>query len=494
MKIFLYSLAVLASVILASCNGDYDDWAQPQHNPQEEAITIPGFTATPVVQSIDCSNVTTDSVSIFTLSEAALPEGFTLDNARLEIIPQGEDNAIKKNVNASIEGKSAVADLSEVIVYYYGKRPIAHSFVAHVYLNAVKNGDAVLIDAGKFNLEMTPKAPFIDSGYYMVGLMTDWKLDTNLKFTHSVKDVYEDPVFTLVFTTKDADQYWKIIPQGNVDTGNIWAVENNPKGVVGVEKDGDDAMSGTLLTTTSKGETAKAGKIAKPGTYKMTINMMDYTYSIEQLASEYYLVGKLQGWSDKLENKTCLMYAESAMVQSYTTQWNDDANLKIWLGSDFGVWDNAYGTAKNDDNSVEGKIGGSGSIVCPEPGAFYTFKVDFSTMTYKWTKLENQNPTAYEHVGLIGVGNDWKNDVDMKEVTPHNWFIETTIPEGNFKIRANHEWDDSANWGYAEGQKFSSTGKLITSPVSQGIQVAGGKYRIFFNDITLEYAIIAVAE
>ena len=493
-KIFLYSLAVLASVILASCNGDYDDWAQPQHNPQEEAITIPGFTATPVVQSIDCSNVTTDSVSIFTLSEAALPEGFTLDNARLEIIPQGEDNGIKKTVNASIEGKAAVADLSEVIVSFYGKRPIAHSFVAHVYLNAVKNGDAVLIDAGKFNLEMTPKAPFIDSGYYMVGQMTDWKLDTNLKFIHSEKDVYEDPVFTLVFTTKEDNQYWKIIPQGNVDTGNIWEVENNPKGVVGVENDGDDAMSGTLLTTTSKGEKAQAGKIAKAGTYKMTINMMDYTYSIEQLASEYYLVGKLQEWSDKAEGKTCLMYAESAVVQSYTTQWNSDANLKIWKGSDFGTWDNAFGTKVDGDQSVKGSLAGSNAIKCPEPGSFYTFTADFSTMTYKWTKLDNQNPTAYEHVGLIGVGNDWENDVDMKEVTPHNWFIETTIPEGNFKIRANHKWDDSANWGYAEGQEFSSTGKLITSGGSQGIKVTGGKYRIFFNDITLEYAIIAVAE
>ena len=493
-KIFLYSLAVLASVILASCNGDYDDWAQPQHNPQEEAISIPGFTATPVVQSIDCSSVTTDSVSTFTLSEAALPEGFTLDNARLEIIPQGEDNAIKKNVNASIEGKSAVTELSEVIVSFYGKRPIAHSFVAHVYLNAVKNGDAVLIDAGKFNLEMTPKAPFIDSGYYMVGQMTDWKLDTNLKFIHSEKDVYEDPVFTLVFTTKEDNQYWKIIPQGNVDTGNIWEVENNPKGVVGVENDGDDAMSGTLLTTTSKGEKAQAGKIAKAGTYKMTINMMDYTYSIEQLASEYYLVGKLQEWSDKAEGKTCLMYAESAVVQSYTTQWNSDANLKIWKGSDFGTWDNAFGTKVDGDQSVKGSLAGSNAIKCPEPGSFYTFTADFSTMTYKWTKLDNQNPTAYEHVGLIGVGNDWENDVDMKEVTPHNWFIETTIPEGNFKIRANHKWDDSANWGYAEGQEFSSTGKLITSGGSQGIKVTGGKYRIFFNDITLEYAIIAVAE
>ena len=223
-KIFLYSLAVLASVILASCNGDYDDWAQPQHNPQEEAITIPGFTATPVVQSIDCSNVTTDSVSIFTLSEAALPEGFTLDNARLEIIPQGEDNAIKKNVNASIEGKSAVAELSEVIVSFYGKRPIAHPFVAHVYLNAIKNGDAVLIDAGKFNLEMTPKSPFIDSGYYLVGDMFNaegvdgWNtVSAKQAFMHSDKDVYDDPKFTITFETKKADQYWKIIPKKNID-------------------------------------------------------------------------------------------------------------------------------------------------------------------------------------------------------------------------------------------------------------------------------------
>ena len=492
-KISLYVSIALAGLFMGSCSDDFTNWANPQTNPQEDAITIPGFTATGV-QAINFANVETDSVSTFTLSEAALPAGFTLDNARLELTPQGVENATKTTVNTSIEGKGAVADLSAAVVSVYGKRPSARTFDAQVYVNAVKDGQAVLIDAGKINLVMTPKAPFIDTNYYLVGQMTDWSLDTKFKFTHSDADVYEDPVFTIMFTTTDDNQYWKIIPQGNVDAGNIWAVENAPKGVVGVEQDGDDAMSGTLLTTTSKGQKANAGKIAKAGIYQMTINMMDYTYTIKQIAPEYYLVGKLQGWSDKLEGKTCLMYAESAMVQSYTTQWNEDANLKIWLGSDFGVWDNAYGAKVDGDNSVEGKIGGSGAIVCPEPGAFYTFKVDFSTMTYKWTKLENQTPKAYEHVGLIGVGNDWKNDVDMKEVTPHNWFIETTIPEGNFKIRANHKWDDSANWGYAEGQEFSSTGKLITSGGSQGIKVAGGKYRIFFNDITLEYAIIAVAE
>lgn len=383
-KLSLYVSIALAGLFMGSCSDDFTNWANPQTNPQEDAITIPGFTAT-AGQAIDFANVETDSVSTFTLSEAALPAGFTLEKARLELTPQGVENATKTTVNASPEGKGAVADLASALESAFGKRPTARTFDAHVYVNAVKEGQAVLIDAGNINLVMTPKAPFIDTNYYLVGNMTDWQLDTNLKFAHSDAGVYEDPIFTIVFTTTEDDQCWKIIPQGNVDAGNIWAVENAPKGVVGIETDGDYAMSGTLLTTTSKGEKANAGKIAKAGTYQMTINMMDYTYTIIQ-------------------------------------------------------------------------------------------------------------PTTYEHVGLIGVGNDWVNDVDMTEVTPHNWFIETTIPEGNFKIRANHKWDDSANWGYAEGQEFSSTGKLITSPVSQGIKVTGGKYRISFNDITLEYSIIAVAE
>lgn len=496
-KLSLYISIALAGLFMGSCSEDFKDWADPQTNPQEDAITIPGFTAT-AAQAIDFASVTTDSVNTFSLSSAALPEGFTLGNARIELTPQGVENATKTTVNTSLDGKGAVADLAPVVESAYGKRPTARTFDAQVYVNAVKDGQAVLIDAGKINLVMTPKAPFIDTNYYLVGQMTDWSLDTKFKFTHSDADVYEDPVFTIMFTTTDDNQYWKIIPQGNVDAGNIWAVENNPKGVVGVEKDGDDAMSGTLLTTTSKGEKANAGKIAKAGIYQMTINMMDYTYSIKQIAPEYYLVGKLQGWSPEPKDKTCLMYAETPMVQSYTTQWNDDANLKIWLGSDWGDWNNAYGSATMADaNTPTGNLkvdNKAGAIVCPEPGAYYTFTADFSTMTYSWTKLENQNPTAYEKVGLIGVGGDWDNDVDMTEVTPHNWFIEKNIPEGSFKIRANHKWDDAANWGFAEGQEFSSTGKLITSGGSKDIKIAAGKYRIFFNDITLEYAIIAVAE
>lgn len=493
-KLSLYISIALAGLFMGSCSEDFKDWADPQTNPQEDAITIPGFTAT-AAQAIDFASVTTDSVNTFSLSSAALPEGFTLANARLELTPQGVENATKTTVNTDLDGKGAVADLAPVVESAYGKRPAARTFDAQVYVNAVKDGQAVLIDAGKINLVMTPKAPFIDTNYYLVGQMTDWSLDTKFKFTHSDADVYEDPVFTIMFTTTDDNQYWKIIPQGNVDAGNIWAVENNPKGVVGVEKDGDDAMSGTLLTTTSKGEKANAGKIAKAGIYQMTINMMDYTYSIKQIAPEYYLVGALQSWSN--QNMSCLMTAETAMVQNFTTKWTGDANMKIWLGSDFGKWDNAFGSASGDGvNTAEGKLkAGGGAIVCPEKGAYYTFTADFSTMTYKWTKLANQNPTEFKHVSLIGVGGKWNDgdDIDLKQEAPHNWYLaKQEIPAGGLKIRADHKWRDDGNWGFAEGQKFESKGTLITSGGSSNIPVPAGTYNIYFNDITGAYAFVEV--
>lgn len=484
-KKILLGMTLLMSMV--SCTEDYTDWGNPQSNPEEEAVSFGNGSVTPE-GVINLADVTGDKVKVASIvAPTSTKDTYT---------PSFKINFDGQSFDIDANGNMAKADLVNYITGKFGKRPTERDLDAT--LDAwLSNGStaAKMATSAKFQVKAIPEAPFIDAAYYLVGDLTEWKLDTNLKFAHSDADVYEDPVFTLMFTTTKDNQCWKIIPQGNVDAGNIWAVENAPKGVVGIEQDGDNAMSGKLCTSTSDGKKAGAGKIAKAGMYQMTINMMDYTYTIKQIAPEYYLVGKLQGWSP--ENKTCLMYAETPMVQSYTTQWNDDANLKIWLGSDFGVWANAYGAKDDGDNSVEGKIAGSGAIVCPEPGAFYTFKADFSTMTYKWTKLENQNPKAFETVSLIGVGGKWNDgdDIDMTQVTPHNWFIETTLPVGGFKIRANHGWNEGGNWGYTADQKFTSTGKLFNDGGSGDIKIAtAGKYRIFFNDITNEYAFIAVTE
>ena len=490
-KKILLGMTLLMSMV--SCTEDYTDWGNPQSNPEEEAVSFGNGSVTPE-GVINLADVTGDKVKVASIvAPTSTKDTYT---------PSFKINFDGQSFDIDANGNMAKADLVNYITGKFGKRPTERDLDAT--LDAwLSNGStaAKMATSAKFQVKAIPEAPFIDAAYYLVGDLTEWKLDTNLKFAHSDVDVYEDPVFTLMFTTTKDEQCWKIIPQGNVDAGNIWAVENAPKGVVGIEQDGDNAMSGKLLTTNSKGNKAGAGKIAKAGIYQMTINMMDYTYTIKQIAPEYYLVGKLQGWSDKLENKTCLMYAESAMVQSYTTQWNDDANLKIWLGSDWGDWNNAYGSATMADaNTPTGNLKvdkNAGAIVCPEKNAYYTFTADFSTMTYKWTKLANQNPTEFENVSLIGVGGKWNDgdDIDMKQVTPHNWFIETTLPVGGFKIRANHGWNAGGNWGYTADQKFTSTGKLFNDGGSGDIKIAtAGKYRIFFNDITNEYAIIAVAE
>ena len=500
-KLSLYISIALAGLFMGSCSEDFKDWADPQTNPQEDAITIPGYQAS-AVNAFDLAKVAEDSVNVYTISSATLPEGFALGNSRIELTPEGVENATATEVKTSNDGKATKADLQALIESVYGKSPVARTFNGHVYTTAVKDGQAALIDAGKINVVVTPNAPYIASGYYLLGDMCGsgkWALGDCIKFSHSDADVYEDPEFTVMVTTTADNQYWKIIPQGNIDAGNPWEIQNDPKGVVGVTKDGDDAMSGTLVTSVTKDDgttdAPNAAKIAKAGIYQITINMMDYTYSIKQISPEYYLVGALQSWSD--ENMSCLMTAETAMVQNFTTKWTGDANLKIWLGSDFGKWDNAFGSAAGDGvNAAEGKLkANGGAIVCPEKDAYYTFTADFSTMTYKWTKLANQNPTEFEYVGLIGVGGKWNDgdDIDLKQVAPHNWYLaKQEIPAGGLKIRADHKWRDDGNWGFGEGQNYENKGTLITSGGSGNIPVPAGTYNIYFNDITGAYAFVEV--
>lgn len=104
-----------------------------------------------------------------------------------------------------------------------------------------------------------------------------------------------------------------------------------------------------------------------------------------------------------------MFYPESQTVQTYTTQWTGDGNLKIWDENNFGDWNNCIGAATDGDNAASGKLvtSNAGAIVCPEKGAFYTLKVDFETMSYTWTKLENQTPKEFEKIGLIGDFNEW---------------------------------------------------------------------------------------
>ena len=314
--------------------------------------------------------------------------------------------------------------------------------------------------------------------------MTDWFNGDPIKFSHSDVNVYDDPVFTVSFTAP-ADCYWKIIPQNNIDSGDL--EHTGEDGVVGVAENGDVSMEGSLVT----GDGVGAGRILNAGMYRMTINMMDYTYTIEEMAGEYYMVGDLQGWNDDpTTGMTCLFYPQSNTVMSYTTKWKGAWDLKFWAGADFGSWDKAYGCAVDGDNSPAGDIINSNAQSISAPSAeFYTFTIDMTTMKYTWTKLDNQAPKEYTSISLIGDFNAWNGDVDLTQVTPHNWYAKVSIPsDGGLKFRADHDWAES--WGGIINIADNYYGKVIYGS-NDNMTVPAGTYSVYFNDITTEFVFLA---
>lgn len=434
-KLSLYISIALAGLFMGSCSEDFKDWADPQTNPQEDAITIPGFTAT-AAQAIDFASVTTDSVNTFSLSSAALPEGFTLGNARIELTPQGVENATKTTVNTSLDGKGAVADLASVVESAYGKRPTARTFDAQVYVNAIKEGQAVLIDAGKINLVMTPKAPFIDAAYYLVGDMftTDdvngWNtISDKQKFKHSDKDVYEDPIFTITFETTKADQYWKIIPKTNVDAGNTDA---SAAGVVGPKVDDEDSMTDSLTNVD-----AKAGKIAKAGKYKLTLNMMDYTYTFEEVKYDpfIYFIGATDGWKSS-DQKLALVDDAKGVYTGYVYLADPNAaGFEFKFQRAQGNWDTAIGagTFVSFGGAAIGVDNGNIGVNAGE-GVYY-MDVNLSEGTITATKIET--------MGMIGDFNKWAGDAPMTWNAEEYCFEATKVgvTADGWKFRVNGGWD-----------------------------------------------------
>ena len=285
-KSLIYSM-ILATALFCSCKGDYDDWAAPQGYPQEEAKNV-ALTVTPSAP-LDMATIEADSINLFSASIES-QEPMSLIGYKVELGKADEAGAItaKQELNASNEGKVATADLVSAVEALYGKAPDQRTLQTVVVATVKQNGQAYYAKSNQVQTLVSLIKPNISSAYYLVGDMLGWNAETMVKFSHSDTNVYDDPVFKISFETTEDNQYWKIIPQENVD-GELFA---NP-GVVGPATDGDDSMSGSLVN-----EGAGAGKIAKAGKYTMTINMMDYTYTIESAPTELYMTGSEYNWSD----------------------------------------------------------------------------------------------------------------------------------------------------------------------------------------------------
>ena len=310
-KKILLGMTLLMAMV--SCTEDYTDWSKPQVNAEPKAVEFGNGSVTPV-DVINLANVTEEKVQVASIvAPTSSDAGYT---------PTIKINLGNKTYDIDNDGKMATADLASYISETYGKRPDERDIDAT--LDAwISNGSTVvkMATSETFQVKAIPVAPVIDEGYYLVGDMFNVKDDDDVvvfdgwnnvsakqAFKHSDRDVYDDPIFTLTFETTKANQYWKIIPKKNIDADNFWA-----DGVVGPKENGSVSMEG-LLTSDNPG----AGTIAEPGKYKLTLNMMDYSYTIEPVNYDpfIYFIGSTDSWGSS-DQKLALVDEDKGTYTGY---------------------------------------------------------------------------------------------------------------------------------------------------------------------------------
>lgn len=416
---------------MVSCTEDYTDWGNPQSNPQEEAVAFGNGSVTPE-GVINLANVKTEKVKVASIVAPTSSDAAYTPNYKINFDGQSFD--------IDADGNMATAELTSYIVDKWGKRPTERDIDAT--LDAwVSNGSTAvkMATSATFQVKAIPEAPVIEDGYYLVGDMfsveavgdaaavNGWNtVSAKQAFKHSDKDVYDDPIFTITFETTKANQYWKIIPKANVDAGNFWAA-----GVVGPKVDGDDSMTGLL----TNGD-AKAGKIAKAGKYKLTINMMDYSYTLEEVNYDpfIYFIGSTDGWKSN-DQKLALVDDAKGVYTGYVYLADPNAaGFEFKFQRAQGNWDTAIGagTFVSFGGAAIGVDNGNIGVNAGE-GVYY-MDVNLSEGTITATKVET--------MGMIGGFNNWDGDAKMTWNAEEYCFEATNagVTADGWKFRVNGDW------------------------------------------------------
>ena len=440
-KTFLYSLAVLASVSLASCNGDYEDWAQPQHNPQEASAAKYGITFTAGPEA-ECNMPDEDGViNLVTVNSTdANVSGYTLIDLKVngEAIESGEIIGNNIQVNAT--------ELEKILCKQNKTRASVASNIkveSKVSVN-LASGDAVAINTvGTTTAKLKPTpTPAIDAkGYYMLGEVNGngWTATSPVWMTQ-----VSDGVYQLKVTTEKDKNYFKFYEGSKWDESGNWDVIN--KGVMGCEKDGSADASGTIYYTGDSWGTPQSMVIAGAGTWIVTLDMNNLTYTVGKPI--LYMAGDANGWAqidylagDDGVHFTGFMYLNQNGFK-FCTQPD-------WKGTNYG---GAF-FGESEDN-----------IMMTEPAGYYKVDVDLSAQTYTLTPITS--------IGIIGAAvpvTGWDSDQDLTyNVEERCWEIkDIKLNAGECKFRANDDW--AMQWGY-DGEKFVYSNN---APAVQFIPEAG---------------------
>ena len=445
-KTLLYSLAAMASLALASCAGDYDDWANPQANEQEASAAKYGVT---FANGSEAEGSMADEDGIINLvtvnSTDANVSGFTLQDFKVNGVA----------VNGTMVGNSVQVSASELekIVCEQNKSraSVARDLNVETQVSInLASGDAVSINKGETTGKFTPAAtPQLDEkGYYMLGQVNgnEWNTESPVWMKKISDGVYQLKV------TTTADKNWFKFYAGSNYVKGDWDSIN--KGALGCKENGSEETFGYILYNGDSWGELQTPVIPGAGTWIVTLDMNNLTYTVGKPV--LYMAGDANGWAtndylagDDGVHFTGYMYLNQNGFK-FCTQ-------PEWKGTNYGADFNTAGDAAN--------------ITMTEDAGYYKVEVDLSAKTYKLTPITT--------IGIIGSASPggWDSDVDMKYI-PYNaetkelgyWEIkDITLTNGEIKFRANDAWDIS--WG-------GTPDALTTQGGAANLSVEAGTYDI----------------
>ena len=439
-KTFLYSLAVLASVSLASCNGDYDDWANPQTNPQEASAAKYGITFTAGPEA-ECNMPDENGViNLVTVNSTdANVTGYTLKDLKVN----GEA------IEGEIVGNNIQVDANELEKILCTQNKSRASVARDINVESkvsvnLASGDAVAINTvGTTTAKLTPTpTPAIDpNGYYMLGHLNgkdDWD-NTDPVWMNKVSDgVYQAKV-----TTAKDKNWFKFFEGSKFESGN-WDVINT--GALGCKENGCEDASGYIYYTGDKWGELQTLVIPGAGTWIVTLDMNNLTYSVGKPI--LYMAGDANGWdhSDVLNSDDGVKFTGYMYLNQNGFKFSTQPN---WKGTSYGA---DFDTAPD-----------AGNIVITEEAGFYQVDVDLSKKTYTLTPFT---------IGIIGnaTPKGWDGDTNMTYNPEERcWELkDVTLTDGEMKFRHTNDWNLS--WG----------GELdnLTTQNGPNIVVAAGTYDI----------------
>ena len=422
-KTLLYSLATMASLALASCAGDYDDWANPQANEQEASAAKYGVT---FANGSEAEGSMADEDGIINLvtvnSTDANVSGFTLQDFKVNGVA----------VNGTMVGNSVQVSASEleklVCEQNKSRASVARDLKVETQVSInLASGDAVSITTkgettGKFTPTATPQLD--EKGYYMLGQVNGNEWDAKSPVW---MNKISDGVYQLKVTTT-ADKNWFKFYAGSNFVSEDWDSIN--KGALGCKENGSEDTFGYILYDGDSWGELQTPVIPGAGTWIVTLDMNNLTYTVGKPV--LYMAGDANGWAtndylagDDGVHFTGYMYLNQNGFK-FCTQ-------PEWKGTNYGADFNTAADAAN--------------ITMTEEAGYYKVDVDLESKSYVLTPITT--------IGIIGSAspNGWDSDVDMTYV-PYNaetkelgyWEAkDITLASGEIKFRANDDW--AINWG-----------------------------------------------